>query len=168
MDGPPAGSKRPRENALPAEYRDQWIALPRGGTPAGNGPFIPCKPPMSAAASDSLDEGDRFDATMFMDKQVNARRNVGLVVSLIDPGRGIPTPGEQEWEDWDAEFKTIVPVSAEQAAVEFQKIVRAFSASKANATRMVAVFCEDGTNLTGNTPPRISLGTRAVERSEDD
>ena len=99
----------------------------------------------------SADHADahRFDATMFMDKQVNARRNVGLVVSLADPKCGIPTPNGQEWEDWDAEFKAITPTSAEQVAQDFQKIVRAFFANKSNATRMVAVFCEDGANLTG-------------------
>ena len=86
---------------------------------------------------------------MFMDKQVNARRNVGLVVSLTDPGKGIPTPSEHEWEDWDAELKVIKPVSAEQVAQDFQKVVRAFLSNKSNATRMVAVFCEDGTNLSG-------------------
>jgi hypothetical protein len=96
-----------------------------------------------------LPGGCRFDATMFMDKQVNARRNVGLVVSLTDPGKGIPTPGEKEWEDWDVELKVIKPVSAEQVAQEFQKVVRTFWSNKSNATRMVAVFCEDGTNLTG-------------------
>ena len=53
---------------------------------------------------------------MFIDKQVNARRDVGLVVSLVDPKRRIPTPSEYEWEDWDAEFKVIAPVSAEQVA----------------------------------------------------
>ena len=140
-------------------------------------PFIPCKPPLCSEASEHLEEGDRcvrslarlflfraaarnrgltmlpdgcrFDATMFMDKQVNARRNVGLVVSLTDPSKGIPTPGEKEWEDWDAELKVIKPVSAEQVAQEFQKVVRTFWSNKSNATRMVAVFCEDGTNLTG-------------------
>lgn len=86
---------------------------------------------------------------MFMDKQVNARRNVGLVVALIDPKRGIPTPSEQEWEDWDTDYKAINPVSAEQVAQDFQKTVRGFFSNKANATRMIAVFCIDGTNLTG-------------------
>jgi hypothetical protein len=66
-----------------------------------------------------------------------------------------PTPsalagmGCAEWEDWDAEFKAITPTSAEQVAQDFQKIVRVFFANKSNATRMVAVLCEDGANLTG-------------------
>ena len=162
--------------------KERWISLPRGGAPVGNGPFVPCKPPLRSAASEGLDEGDRysshasvccplpppacigpilrgaactdtrgrrFDANMFMDKQVNARRNVGLVVSLMDPKKRIPAPTEQEWDDWDAEYKAIVPKSAEQVAQDFQKIVRAFCSNKANANRMVAVFCEDGTNLSG-------------------
>ena len=91
----------------------------------------------------------RFDAGMFMDKQVNLRRPVGLVISLTDPKRGIPTVGEQEWEDWDTEFKAIVPRSAEQVAQDFKKIVLTFSSNTANASRFVAVFCEDGTNLSG-------------------
>jgi len=149
----PSGSgskKRPREEGeLPEDYKEQWISLPRGGQPAGKGPFIPCKPPLRSAASEGLDEGDRFDAGMFMDKQVNLRRDVGLVISLTDPKRGIPTPGEKEWEDWDVDFKAIVPKSAEQVAQDFQKIVSAFSAKKSNANRFVAVFCEDGSNLSG-------------------
>ena len=97
-------------NMLGRWQRELWIMLPRGGALVGNGPFIPCKPPLRSAASEVLDEGDRctrthpqlnpypsitcrlsltrsgrrFDAGMFMDKQVNARRNVGLVVALTN------------------------------------------------------------------------------------
>jgi hypothetical protein len=86
---------------------------------------------------------------MFMGKQVDSHRDVGLVVALMDPSKGIPTSDEREWEDWDAEFKSISPVTAEQVAQEFIKIVRAFSSNATNSKRKVAVYCEDGTNLCG-------------------
>jgi len=82
---------------------------------------------------------------MFMDRQVNARVDVGLVVALVEDKSGIPF--QTEWEDWDADFVHIKPRDARQAFAEFQKIVSAFAGK--NPRRSVAVFCRDGFNLTG-------------------
>ena len=82
---------------------------------------------------------------MFMDKQVTAKRDVGLIVSLIDPKH--PIPIQTDWEDWDAEFACIAPKDARQAFGEFQKVVTKFIATQPK--RCIAVFCEDGFNLTG-------------------
>jgi hypothetical protein len=87
----------------------------------------------------------RFDATMFMDRQVTAKRDVGLIIALMDPKN--PIPIQTEWEDWDAKFEKIITQDARQVFGEFQKIVTNFVSKEPK--RCVAVFCEDGFNLTG-------------------
>lgn len=166
---------------------EPWTNVPRLGKQVMPSPFIPCKPPLQAMASSKLDEGDRFDATMFMERQVSERRDVGMIVCLLDQKRGIPVPSEEEWQDWDAEYVAITlyltpshsaphPVflqphplffcflvlhhshlaprsallrstNAQEAAAKLQKACQPFLAK--NPRRMVAVFCEDGTNLSG-------------------
>jgi len=132
---------------LPESLKNEWIACPRLGNLVGYGPFVPCKPPIVASANDELDEGDQFNANMFMDRQISARRDIGMVISLLDPARGWPTPEAQEWEDWDLIFVSIKPESAQQVAADVQRTVRAYQAK--NPRGSVAIYCEDGCNLTG-------------------
>ena len=70
-----------------------------------------------------------------------------MVISLLDQKRGWPTPEKQEWEDWDVEFVAIKPESAQQVAADVQRAVRAFVAKQPK--RLVAIYCEDGCNLSG-------------------
>ncbi|KAJ1486922.1 hypothetical protein T484DRAFT_2280520 [Baffinella frigidus] len=70
-----------------------------------------------------------------------------MVISLLDPKRGWPTPEKQEWEDWDVDFVVIKPESAQQVAADVQRAVRAHLAKQPK--RMVAIYCEDGCNLSG-------------------
>eukprot|EP00960_Hanusia_phi_P024198 712980-Hanusia_phi.AAC.2 len=57
-------------------------------------PFLPCKPPLKGTATELLEEGDRrvahaviqltvsalrFDGGMFMQRQIEASRDVGMV-----------------------------------------------------------------------------------------
>ena len=60
----------PEASHLPDSLKEGWIACPRLGQLVGHGPFIPCKPILAGPANALLDEGDRFDSNMFMERQV--------------------------------------------------------------------------------------------------
>ena len=61
----------PEAPLLPDSLKEGWIACPRLGQLVGHGPFIPCKPILAGPANALLDEGDRFDSNMFMERQVS-------------------------------------------------------------------------------------------------
>ena len=60
-----------------------WIALPRGGTPVGKGPFIPCKPPLRSTANEGLDEGDRCSPCMFLFACLRCRLLLAMCVLFL-------------------------------------------------------------------------------------
>jgi hypothetical protein len=77
----------------------------------------------------------------------------GLVVALMDDSSGTPflgkIDGARDYAHLRLEFEQIVPHTARQAAADFQRTVLAHIQRRENAGRKVAVFCEDGFNLTG-------------------
>ena len=77
----------------------------------------------------------------------------GLVVALMDDSSGTPFLGKidgvRDYAHMRLEFEQIVPRTARQAAADFQRTVLAHIQKRDNVGRRVAVFCEDGFNLTG-------------------
>lgn len=61
--GGEASRKRRAEEEVGGDYDEamakKWAEVPRLGNLVGAGPFIPCKRPLSAAANEKVDEGDR-------------------------------------------------------------------------------------------------------------
>lgn len=57
------GNKRKQMSEAGGEFdvklAKEWAAVPRLGQLVAQGPFIPCKRPLSQAANEKLEEGDR-------------------------------------------------------------------------------------------------------------
>ena len=83
------------------------------------GGFLPLKCPL-AAGTEGVDEGDTFTVSMFMERQISAKRSVGLCIDLTSPSAGGKRLYEStEWDDWDVAHVGIPcapPVPATAAA----------------------------------------------------
>ena len=126
--------------------------------------FLPTKAPISLESVDSaLEEGDRYEVSMFMDRQTSASRSVGMCVDTTVPQDGARLFEAAEWDDYDvqctqvpcspplpAASKPLVePLPSEEAIVSFCKAVDAFWSSPRNRKRHVAVVCVTGINVSG-------------------
>jgi len=141
----------------------EWVGAPRLPARPVSG-FLPTKAPISLESVDStLDEGDRYEVSMFMDRQTSANRSVGMCVDTTVPQGGARLFEAAEWDDYDVQCAHVPcspplpatskpllePLPSEEAIVSFCKAVDAFWGSPRNRKRHIAVVCLTGINVSG-------------------
>ena len=89
--------------SAPAPSLAEWVGAPRLPARPVSG-FLPTKAPISLESVDStLDEGDRYEVSMFMDRQTSQSRSVGLCVDTTVPHGGARLFEAAEWDDYDVQ-----------------------------------------------------------------
>ena len=149
--------------SAPAPSLAEWVGAPRLPARPVSG-FLPTKAPISLESVDStLDEGDRYEVSMFMDRQTSQSRSVGLCVDTTVPHGGARLFEAAEWDDYDvqcvqvpcssplpeASKPLVEPLPSEEAIVSFCKAVDSFWSSPRNRRRHIAVVCLTGINVSG-------------------
>ena len=149
--------------SAPAPSLAEWVGAPRLPARPVSG-FLPTKAPISLESVDStLDEGDRYEVSMFMDRQTSQSRSVGLCVDTTVPHGGARLFEAAEWDDYDVQCVQVAcssplpeaskplvePLPSEEAIVSFCKAVDSFWSSPRNRRRHIAVVCLTGINVSG-------------------
>ena len=84
----------------------EWTAAPRLPARPVAG-FLPTKAPISLPSAQPEDEGDRYDVSMFMDRQTSALRSVGMCVDTTVPQSGARLFEASEWDDYDVKHVAV-------------------------------------------------------------
>ncbi|KAL3895877.1 MAG: hypothetical protein SGPRY_013406, partial [Prymnesium sp.] len=127
------------------------------------GGFIAMKAPTTLDGGEGgpEDEEDVFTPSMFMERQVEKGRQIGLVIDLTAPPQGGKRMYEaEEWEDWDVKYATLpcapsLPspvaeaVPPEDVCAAFISACSNFWREEKNHRRYIAVHCLTGFNLSG-------------------